>query len=240
MTGLDGVDDLVLANRALAYEEVLDSYGHVSLRQPGSDATFLMTVALAPETVTTDDVVVLGMDGEPVDDVGDRRLYSERFIHAAIYEARPDVAAVVHHHDVDVLPFTVARHEPLRPVIHSGATLGGPVPVWDIADTFGTATDLMVRSMEQGRSLAAALGSARAVLMRGHGGVVVGGHVQEVVVGAVSAKKNARVQLLATMLGGVQPLTDGEIEAHLRTAAALGPVGYGRAWERYRIRLGSS
>ena len=67
--------------------------------------------------------------------------YLERYIHAAIYEARPDVQAVVHAHAEDTLPFGIAP-TPLVPVIHSGAFIGAEVPVWDIADSFGDATNL--------------------------------------------------------------------------------------------------
>ena len=52
-----------------------------------------------------------------------RPLYHERFIHGGIFEARPDVQAVVHAHSEDVLPFTIVP-VPLRPVIHSGSFMG--------------------------------------------------------------------------------------------------------------------
>ena len=53
-----------------------------------------------------------------------RKPYLERYIHAAIYEARPDVMSVVHAHAEDMLPFGLID-EPLEPVIHSGSFIGG-------------------------------------------------------------------------------------------------------------------
>ena len=82
-----------------------------------------------------------------------RALYLERFIHGGIFEARPDVMAVVHAHAEDILPFGIASGTPLRPVIHSGSFIGSNVPVWDIADKFGD-TNLLVANVEQGQDLA--------------------------------------------------------------------------------------
>ena len=96
MSSLDTVfQDLVIANRILAKEGVVDAYGHVSVRHPDDPSCFLIARSLAPELVAGDDIVELGLDGQPVGDEK-RTLYLERFIHAAIFEARPDVMAVVH------------------------------------------------------------------------------------------------------------------------------------------------
>ena len=114
-----------------------------------------------------DDIVELGLDGQPVRDEK-RALYLERFIHAAIFEARPDIHAVVHAHAEDTLPFGIAQATPLEPVIHSGSFIGANVPVWDIADKFGD-TNVLVTNMEQGRDLAKSLGGNNVALMRGHG-----------------------------------------------------------------------
>ncbi len=126
------IQDLVIANRILAREDVVDAYGHVSVRNPDNPHRFLIARSLAPELVGPDDIVELDLDGDPVRDDG-HKLYLERFIHAAIFAARPDVMAVVHAHAEDTLPFGIAPAAKLRPVIHSGSFIGGEVPVWDIA-----------------------------------------------------------------------------------------------------------
>src|SRR6516164_214186 len=168
MSNLDTViKDLVIANRILAREDVVDAYGHVSIRHPDNPKHFFLARSLAPELVEPPDIVELGLDGQPVRDEK-RWLYLERFIHAAIYEARPDIHAVVHAHAEDILPFGIAQATPLRPVIHSGSFIGANVPVWDIADKFGD-TNLLVTNMEQGRDLAKCLADNNVALMRGHG-----------------------------------------------------------------------
>src|ERR1700687_5395769 len=137
MGSLDSlVQDLVIANRVLAREEVVDAYGHVSVRHRDNPHRFLIARSLAPELVAPADIVELDLDGQPVQDDG-QKLYLERFIHAAIFAARPDVMAVVPAHAEDTLPFGIAQRTRLRPVIHSGSFIGSEVPVWDIADNFG-------------------------------------------------------------------------------------------------------
>src|SRR5437879_3291833 len=94
--------DLVIANRILANQDVVDAYGHVSVRHPDNPSHFLIARSVAPELVATEDIVELDLDGQPARDEK-RTLYLERFIHAAIFEARPDVTAVVHAHAEDTL-----------------------------------------------------------------------------------------------------------------------------------------
>ena len=161
------IQDLVIANRILAREDVVDAYGHVSVRHPDNPHRFLIARSLAPELVGPDDIVELDLDGDPVRDDG-HKLYLERFIHAAIFAARPDVMAVEHAHAEDTLPFGIAPAANLRPVIHSGSFIGVEVPVWDIADRFGD-TNLLVTNLEQARDLATCLGPNNVALMRGHG-----------------------------------------------------------------------
>src|SRR5439155_4703306 len=154
-TTLDAVlNELVLANRILANEGVVDAYGHVSVRHPTKPERFFMARMRAPELVERGDLMEFGPDGQPVSD--SRSPAVERFIPGAIYEARPDVQAVVHAHAEEILPFGIARATPLRPVIHSGSFIGAKVPVWDIADKFGD-TNLLVTNMEQRRDLAKCL-----------------------------------------------------------------------------------
>jgi ribulose-5-phosphate 4-epimerase/fuculose-1-phosphate aldolase len=124
MGSLDSlVQDLVIANRILAREDVVDAYGHVSVRHPDNPHRFLIARSLAPELVAPADIVELDLDGQPVQDDG-QKLYLERFIHAAIFEARPDVMAVVHAHAEDTLPFGIAEATAATAPIRS--RLGAP------------------------------------------------------------------------------------------------------------------
>ena len=191
MSNLDAlIKDLVIANRILAREDVVDAYGHVSVRHPDNPHRFLIARSLAPELVGPDDILELDLDGQPTRDDG-AGLYLERFIHAAIFAARPDVMAVVHAHAEDTLPFGIAAATKLRPVIHSGSFIGPEVPVWDIADRFGD-TNLLVTNMEQARDLATCLGGSSVALMRGHGFASAARSLIEVVRLSVYLPRTAR------------------------------------------------
>ena len=226
--------DLVIANRILAHEDVVDAYGHVSVRHPEDPRRYLLARSVAPELVEPGDIVELALDGTPIR-AETRALYLERFIHGAIYEARPDVMAVVHAHAEAVLPFTITT-TPLRPVIHSGSFMGADVPVWDIADGFGD-TNLLVANMAQGRDLARCLGGNNVVLMRGHGFAAAARSLIEVVRMSVYVPRNARALLAATGLGPVTALSPGEIAARAAGYQPHSPETW-RAWEYWARRAG--
>jgi ribulose-5-phosphate 4-epimerase/fuculose-1-phosphate aldolase len=145
------LEELVTANRILAREEVVDSFGHVSVRHPERPDRFLLSRARAPERIEVEDIMEFTLEGEPVDARG-RKPYLERFIHGALYEARPDVQAVVHNHSPSVIPFGVTGTR-LKPLLHMCASIGHNVPLWDSHDRFGD-TALLVENMEMGRDLA--------------------------------------------------------------------------------------
>lgn len=246
MESLDAaVDALVLANKVLFHEGVVDAYGHVSIRHPECSDMFLLSRSRSPALVERDDLVTFTLDGEPAASEN-RPLYSERFIHAGVYRARSDVGAVVHSHAEAVLPFGLSTVK-LRPVIHSASNMGFDVPVWDIADRFGDATDLLVRTLDQGDDLARTLGLCSVGLMRGHGFVAAAATLIEVLRLSVYTPKNARVQAAALQLGGgLKPLSTGEIDSRLFDAARPGKAatfdpagsGLGRAWEHWQHLVG--
>jgi ribulose-5-phosphate 4-epimerase/fuculose-1-phosphate aldolase len=239
MSTIDSIiKDLVIANRILAHEDVVDAYGHVSIRHPDKPQHFFISRSLAPDLVEREDIVELGLDGEPVRE-DKRALYLERFIHAAIYEARPEVQSVVHAHAEDILPFGIAAATPLRPVVHSGSFIGAKVPVWDIADRFGD-TNLLVTNMEQGRDLAKCLAGNNVALMRGHGFASAARSLIEVVRLSVYLPRNARAQLHAAQLGGkIKYLSQGEIEARNRGYSPYSTETW-RAWEYWATKAGCS
>jgi HCOMODA/2-hydroxy-3-carboxy-muconic semialdehyde decarboxylase len=226
--------DLMSANRILAREQVLDGYGHVSMRHPDNPQHFLLSRSRAPELVTVEDIMEFTLDGETVGN-DDRPPYLERFIHGSIYKARPDVVSVVHSHQEDVIPYSISS-VPLQPVWHQAACIGNHLPVWDIRERFGD-TNMLVTNVEQGADLAAALGRNKVALMRGHGFAVAGTHLQDAVSTAIYLPKNARILTTAKLLGGSVTFTSpGEVER-------AGPVrhelpAFQRGWEYWLARAG--
>jgi HCOMODA/2-hydroxy-3-carboxy-muconic semialdehyde decarboxylase len=227
--------DIVAANRILARFGILDAYGHVSVRDRREAGRYLISRSLAPEIVADRDVVVLDLDSAP--ERSERRpLYSERFIHGELYRVRPDVQAVVHHHSATTVAFGVTD-TPLRAVSHMAPFLGAGLPVFEIRDAAGEATDMLVRTPALARELARAVGAAPGALMRGHGAVVTGASLAQVVARAIYMEVNARIQLDAIRLGGPIRYLGAE-EARIATEAQ---GDYPRAWELWtRVVSGSS
>src|SRR5438874_4119302 len=232
MTPAQALDDLVTANRILAREGVVDSFGHVSIRHPDRPDRYVLSRARAPECIEIDDLMEFALDSTPIAAAG-RKPYTERFIHGAVYDARPEVTAVVHHHSPSVIPFGITGVA-LSPVLHMCAGIGARVPTWDSRAQFGD-TNLLVTNAAMASDLAAALGPRPAILMRGHGCVVAGASLREVIFNSIYLQLNADPQMKAAALGDVTFLTDGEIDAVLRTR---GSFTYERAWEFWCRRAG--
>ena len=222
-------ETLVVANHILANERVVDGYGHVSARHPSDPQRFLISRSIAPELVTEPDILECDLSGETADGTG-RTSYLERYIHSEIYRTRPDVHAVVHSHSPSVVPFTISQ-TPLRAVSQIGAFLGIDVPRFEIRDVAGDETDLLIRTRELGTALAASLGSADIVLMRGHGMVVTGRSIKHAVYHAVVTETNARLQSEAIALGTpVTYLSAGEARSATKTQDAT----IDRPWDLWR------
>jgi ribulose-5-phosphate 4-epimerase/fuculose-1-phosphate aldolase len=227
--------ELALASRVLANEGVLDAFGHVSVRHPADQNRFLLPRSRSPLFTEPGDILEFTLDSAPVKTPG-VPLFAERVIHGCIYQQRPDVMAVCHHHASAVMPFAVAGVA-IVPVFHLGAAVGEAMPLWDQQDEFGD-TNLLVVSPEEGNSLARALGPQAAVLMRHHGATVVGKDLRELVSRSIFICQNAQYQLQARLLGEVLPLTSGE--TRLANSLNAMPNVTGRTWEYWTMRLKQS
>ncbi len=232
-----GADELKVqltqANRILVDHGVLDAFGHVSARDPEHPGRFLLSRNRAPGLVEPDDIMAFELDGTPLDD--DRPPYLERFIHGAVYRARPEVGAVVHSHAPSVLPFTIAA-EPLRPVMHMAGFLGAGATRFDLRDLRGDGTDLLIRDARTAQVMAAKMGSATVLLMRGHGFVTAAASLQLAVFQAIYVPINAEVLAEGLRLGPVVHLTLAEAIA----AGSANASQVDRAWQIWRSRIAPS
>ena len=224
------IDDLVAANRILSDQGVVDGFGHVSARHEADVTRFLLARSMAPGLVTADDIMEFDLAGNAVDPRG-RALYVERFIHSEIYKAYPEVMAIVHSHSPSIIPFG-ATSVPLRPIYHMSSFLGAGVPIFEIREPGGPATDMLIRNPELGAALARRLGKSAVVLMRGHGDVVVGDSVQQVVFRAIYTEINAKLQAEALRLG------EGDVNFlsadEAAKATATNNAVLGRPWELWK------
>jgi ribulose-5-phosphate 4-epimerase/fuculose-1-phosphate aldolase len=237
MTGTEAelLDDLVAANHILYDQQVLDGFGHVSVRDPRDQGRFLMSRALAPGLVGASDILTFDLDGKPVE-ATTTPVYIERFIHAEIYRSRADANAVVHSHSPAVIPFGVTT-KPMQPVSGTAAFLAGGVPVFEIREVAG-ASDLLISSADLGKALARTLGASAVALLRGHGNVVVGAELREVVSRAIYTELNARLQMQALTIGGpITYVSADEAAAIARIGVTRGREGLQRSWAMWKERL---
>jgi len=192
--------DLVSAYRILVNENVLDSFGHITVRSAKDPSIFLMPRAMPPSLVTVDDVLELRVeDSQPIDPQG-RRVNGERYIHGEIFKAREDVSCVIHTHSQAVIPLSLTKYR-MRPVVAQAGFLPLQSPTFEIRDARETGgRGMQVTDSKRGAALAKALGYNPAALMRGHGNVVVGRSIKEATVYAAYVDINARMQTQAMLL----------------------------------------
>lgn len=225
------VNTLVLANRILEQQGVVDGFGHVSARDPEHPDSYFLSRSLAPGQVNGADIMRFDLDGNAIG--GDRRpAYLERFIHGEIYRARSDVYSVVHSHSPSVIPFG-ACNLPLRPISHMSGFIGQASAHFEIRDVAGD-SDMLIRDGKLGAALARALGDGAVVLMRGHGSTVVGASIEQAVFRAIYTERNARLQADALALG--EPVYLNPEEAVL--AARSNDAMIGRAWDLWVRAVG--
>lgn len=231
--------NLIAGLHILHYNNVLDAFGHLSVRHPLRPEIFVMSRNAAPGTITspTDLVEYFVEDARPVDPNAPGG-FLERCIHSECYKRYPAIQSVIHSHSEAVVPYTISG-VPLRASYHMAGFLGSRVPVWDISDAIqsGDIQDMLVRNINLGSSLAASFGTSsdndnlplHAVsLMRGHGFTVLAENIPDCVLRAVYTQKNAAIQTTAlttrladpSVQNDVKYLTDKEASAADQMARA--------------------
>jgi HCOMODA/2-hydroxy-3-carboxy-muconic semialdehyde decarboxylase len=227
------LDELVLANKILFRYNIVDAFGHVSVRDDRDPKNrYLMARHLPPGMVTAADIVTFDLDSNPLTHA-DMPQMSERYIHGEIYKVRPDVISVVHCHARALIPFGSAKGAKLRPMFHMCGFLGCGVPIFEIREAGGM-TDMLIRTGPLGKALAESLSDKSVVLMRGHGATMVGKSIQESVFRAVFAAENASIQMQAHQLA-----VNGEVEflSAEESEKSMGGRNVPRAWRLWKHEI---
>ncbi|MSQ52887.1 MAG: class II aldolase/adducin family protein [Betaproteobacteria bacterium] len=227
------LEDLAAASRILAAQNVVDAFGHVSMRHPLAPDRYLMAKSISPARVSPEDIIEYDLDSNPVNANG-RGSFLERYIHSEIFKARPEVMSVVHSHSPSVVPFGLVG-VPMQAMFHNAGFIAAGVPIFDIAKKFG-ATDMLVGSIEKGVALIEVMGSHDIVLMRAHGSVACGPTLQTAVFRAVYMEVNARIQHYTMALGGGMPMAaldeeEGRLSDIVNQGAGM------RAWDLWRSQV---
>lgn len=222
--------ELVKANKILTNENVSDAFGHVSVRSQENPDIFLISRSLAPRFVEKQDILKFNTDGKLVSDSSERP-YNETILHAAIYKERANVHAICHTHAYPLIPFSSLKIEP-KPNFHMAAMFYDGVSHYDEYETEdGT---LVIKPVEAKR-VADKLGDKLALLMKDHGGVVVGSGLKEVVLSSIYFVVNAQIVQQTMLLGEPNYLSREECIA--ATKKDFSQEALNRAWNYWMDRV---
>lgn len=194
--------ELAASIRMLEYLGLIDFSGHVSYRIPGTETLYINSWGCSRFSLWPKDIVTANLAGEPLEP--GVIVPSEIYIHTAVYRKRPDVQAVAHLHPPVTTAVSIAGKAYI-PVMHHGAIFASGVPVHDNCGH--------VNSKEKGDALAETLADHRAVIMRGHGAVVVAESIRGVFFGSVYLEDNAKKLADAYKMGEPLPLRADELKA---------------------------
>jgi HCOMODA/2-hydroxy-3-carboxy-muconic semialdehyde decarboxylase len=215
-------EDIISACRILSDKKLVEGFGHVSARIPGSEL-FLLTPRIALALVQEEDLLTVNLNNEVV--AGDRPLPSEAWLHTAIMKAKPRVNAITRIHARAANIFSVTGRR-LEPVHNHGSFFAGGVPVFKTPD--------LIRTEALASAVARTLTDKPAVLLRGNGQVTVGRTIPEAVMMAIYLEEAAEVLFGALQIG--KPLLLTARQSRQRRVEALPPVDLERAWSYFKYR----
>jgi ribulose-5-phosphate 4-epimerase/fuculose-1-phosphate aldolase len=218
--------DIVSACRILSEQKLVEGFGHVSARIPGTDR-FLLTPRISLALVKKKDLLTLNLAGEVV--AGDHPAPFEAWLHTAIMKSQPRVNAITRIHARVANIFSVTDRK-LEPVHNHGSFFAGGVPVYAKPD--------LISNEALGGEVSRALGDKPAILLRGNGQVTVGRTLPEAVMMAIYLEEAAEVLFGALQIGTPIPLTLNESKQ--RQVEALPPVDLERAWNFFKGRVEKS
>jgi ribulose-5-phosphate 4-epimerase/fuculose-1-phosphate aldolase len=196
---------VALGNRIVFHQGLADYHGHVSARIPGT-RKFLIKPVLAPlGKISGKDIIEVDIDEykavceENYAKAGSKRSVTklklpprETMIHASIYETRPDVNSVVHTHQPLATAFSVAG-VPLKPIYNQASAFAPETPIFP--------SPRLIYTIQDGKEICATLGNRMAMLLQGHGIVVVGDSLEYATVHAIYLERTAYMQWIASSVG---------------------------------------
>jgi L-fuculose-phosphate aldolase len=213
----------IAAARRILYRAGCDSgvAGHVSARAEGEEAFWTTPFAYFDEALP-EHTVKVGFDLTVLD--GEMPTPWALAFHAALYQARPDVNAVIHTHSHYVS------------VLSTGARTVGMYHVESLIfhDDQAIYEDIGASPAEEVDRVVAALGDMRVLLMRHHGSIVVSDSLENATMEAITLEQAARYHLEADAAGGTEITSDAVIQAR---GGGTGVDFRQTTWEAHLRRL---
>ena len=208
--------------RMLEHADIIDYNGHASIRV-GEERMFINIGSCQRSQLTPADICTIDFAGNVLE--GNGRPPLEFHLHAGIYQARPDVRAIVHAHPKwsTFLTMVGERYQP----VYAQGTLVFPMPVLDSPNS--------INNPVMARRLADTLGDRPAAMMKSHGAVTCGKNIVEAFVLANYLEENAYRQYRALQIGRPYAFSDEEVaacQAKLWTESL-----FNRTWNHFHSKL---
>ena len=197
--------------RILAKLGLADYLGHVSARVPETD--YVLIKARGTDLgnlleMTPERVVMVDLEANHVE--GKYRAPAETKLHTEVFKARPDVMGLAHTHQHLSTAFGAAG-KPILPMLGiMSAVCARPMPVYQ--------SSLKIVNTEQGAAVARALGDAIGCHLKNHGVLMTGKSVEEAVINAIWLEMQAKMTLLATVIGTPSPQSPEEVQLNIEQA----------------------
>ena len=161
MFGHDAREDLARVCRILAHHEMIDLWGHASLRVPRSNV-LMVTRRFGrdciPRRVSADDILVTDMAGRLVEGRGE--LPPQFAADVAVYAQRPEAGAVLFASPATAMAAAIARYT-LAPLTHMESSVSYALRTWE--------SDALADDGREADALAGAIVQSSAVHQRGVG-----------------------------------------------------------------------
>jgi ribulose-5-phosphate 4-epimerase/fuculose-1-phosphate aldolase len=214
------VEDLkkkvALGNRIMFHQGLADYHGHVSARIPGTRTFFIKPVLAPLGEIAPKHIILVDIDEymevceQNYAKAGSKRAVTkiknpprETMIHAAIYNARPDVNSVVHTHQTIATAFSVAE-TPILPIYNQAAVFAPETPIFP--------SPRLIYTVQDGKEICQTLRDRTAMLLKGHGIVVCGDSLEYATVHAIYLERAAYMQFIATCVGKPSIMPQPEID----------------------------
>lgn len=206
--------DFVTALRIIHHQGLSDAFAHLSARVDGGQMLFMPRKS--PALVKAKELFLVDFE----------KRVPQSSVHQAIYKARADVKSVIHFHSPYTILLTVVGGT-VKPMHNYSVIFYEGVPVFERTG--------QVENPERAAEIARLLGAAKAVLLRGHGAVVVGQSIQEVCMLSLYLEESARLQVEAMKLG--EPKYIDRDEAERVAHSTFKPASTLRAWEHHKLMV---
>jgi len=219
---------LVTASHIMHKEGLVEGYGHITIRIPGTDR-FLAPPRMSPALVQVEDVLTINLAGEKVD--GRRNPNSETWIHTCLYRARPDVNSVAHTHSKMVVALGIVG-QVVRPTHNHGVLFSDGVTLFMRPG--------LINTEELGTETAAAIGNRSALMLRGHGAIVATPELERTTLATIYLEEAAMFQVLAQPIGKPMFYSDEEMANNFPSNVNISDdrrIVMTRGWDYYVSRV---